>query len=204
MLHDIINNTLRAQGDREGRRRPDRGRGRRRRPCRRQEPVRAGPGNPRVVRRPAGAVGRDRHRRRGARRAGDGRRLRLHRLGLHRHRRGARRRRLQAGIVDGSSDDIVYSNLFTGVHGNYLKALDPRRRPGPGQPARRATRRKMNFGSGDGASQGLEGHLGLRPGHRRGARGGAGARAGGAPEGANTKPRASASGLLRERPAGVC
>ncbi len=24
-------------------------------------------------------------------------------------------------IVDGSSDDIVYSNLFTGVHGNYLK-----------------------------------------------------------------------------------
>jgi nitronate monooxygenase len=34
-------------------------------------------------------------------------------------------------IVDGSSDDIVYSNLFTGVHGNYLKpsiraaGLDP-------------------------------------------------------------------------------
>ena len=23
-------------------------------------------------------------------------------------------------IVDGNSDDIVYSNLFTGVHGNYL------------------------------------------------------------------------------------
>lgn len=34
-------------------------------------------------------------------------------------------------IVDGDSDDIVYSNLFTGVHGNYLKpsiraaGLDP-------------------------------------------------------------------------------
>ena len=34
-------------------------------------------------------------------------------------------------IVDGSSDDIVYSSLFTGVHGNYLRAsviaagLDP-------------------------------------------------------------------------------
>ncbi|MEO7852225.1 MAG: nitronate monooxygenase family protein [Rubrivivax sp.] len=34
-------------------------------------------------------------------------------------------------IVDGTSDDIVYSNLFTGVHGNYLKpslrnaGLDP-------------------------------------------------------------------------------
>jgi nitronate monooxygenase len=35
------------------------------------------------------------------------------------------------GIVDGRADDIVYSSLFTGVHGNYLKAsvraagLDP-------------------------------------------------------------------------------
>ena len=34
-------------------------------------------------------------------------------------------------IVDGNSDDVVYSNLFTGVHGNYLKGsirnagLDP-------------------------------------------------------------------------------
>ena len=41
VLHDIINNTFAQEGDREGRRRPDRGRGRRRRPCRRQEPVRA-------------------------------------------------------------------------------------------------------------------------------------------------------------------
>jgi nitronate monooxygenase len=38
-------------------------------------------------------------------------------------------------IVDGNSDDIVYSSLFTGVHGNYLKAsiraagLDPDRLP---------------------------------------------------------------------------
>ncbi|WP_026349936.1 nitronate monooxygenase family protein [Bordetella sp. FB-8] len=38
-------------------------------------------------------------------------------------------------IVDASSDDIVYSNLFTGVHGNYLAAsirnagLDPDRLP---------------------------------------------------------------------------
>ncbi len=28
--------------------------------------------------------------------------------------------RYKQSIVDGSSDDIVYSNLFTGVHGNYL------------------------------------------------------------------------------------
>lgn len=39
-------------------------------------------------------------------------------------------------IVDSSSDDIVYSNLFTGVHGNYLKGsiinagLDPDNLPG--------------------------------------------------------------------------
>lgn len=38
-------------------------------------------------------------------------------------------------IVAGTSDDIIYSNLFTGVHGNYLKAsiiaagLDPDRLP---------------------------------------------------------------------------
>ena len=38
-------------------------------------------------------------------------------------------------IVDSSSDDIVYSSLFTGVHGNYLKpsvrnaGLDPDKLP---------------------------------------------------------------------------
>ena len=48
-------------------------------------------------------------------------------------------------IVDGNSDDIVYSNLFTGVHGNYLKAsiraagLDPDQLP-ESDPS------KMNFG----------------------------------------------------------
>ncbi|KXH87535.1 nitronate monooxygenase family protein [Sporosarcina sp. HYO08] len=48
-------------------------------------------------------------------------------------------------IVDGTSDDIVYSNLFTGVHGNYLKpsiraaGLDPDNLP-ESDPS------KMNFG----------------------------------------------------------
>ena len=48
-------------------------------------------------------------------------------------------------IVEGSSDDIVYSNLFTGVHGNYLApsiraaGLDPERLP-ESDPS------KMNFG----------------------------------------------------------
>ena len=47
-------------------------------------------------------------------------------------------------IVDSSSDDIVYSNLFTGVHGNYLKGsirnagLDPEQLP-DSDPS------KMNF-----------------------------------------------------------
>lgn len=48
-------------------------------------------------------------------------------------------------IVDSTSDDIVYSNLFTGVHGNYLKpsisaaGLDPDKLP-ESDPS------KMNFG----------------------------------------------------------
>jgi nitronate monooxygenase len=48
-------------------------------------------------------------------------------------------------IVDSSSDDIVYSNLFTGVHGNYLKGsirsagLDPDALP-------EGDLRTMNFG----------------------------------------------------------
>ncbi|NBO77604.1 MAG: nitronate monooxygenase [Betaproteobacteria bacterium] len=48
-------------------------------------------------------------------------------------------------IVDSNSDDIVYSNLFTGVHGNYLKpsvrnaGLDPDHLP-ESDPT------KMNFG----------------------------------------------------------
>ena len=50
-------------------------------------------------------------------------------------------------IVAGSSDDIVYSNLFTGVHGNYLAAsiraagLDPENLPVSDPSA-------MNFSSG--------------------------------------------------------
>jgi nitronate monooxygenase len=49
------------------------------------------------------------------------------------------------GIVDGSAADIVYSNLFTGVHGNYLRSsieragLDPDKLPESDPSA-------MNFG----------------------------------------------------------
>ncbi len=50
-------------------------------------------------------------------------------------------------IISASADDIVYSNLFTGVHGNYLgpsiaaAGLDPKNLP-------ESDKSKMNFGSG--------------------------------------------------------
>lgn len=53
----------------------------------------------------------------------------------------------KAGIVEGKADDIIYSNLFTGVHGNYLRqsienaGLDPDNLPESDPSA-------MNFGSG--------------------------------------------------------
>jgi nitronate monooxygenase len=55
-------------------------------------------------------------------------------------------------IVDSDSDDIVYSSLFTGVHGNYLKpsiraaGMDPDHLP-ESDPS------KMDFGGGDAAKK---------------------------------------------------
>lgn len=55
-------------------------------------------------------------------------------------------------IVDSSSRDIVYSNLFTGVHGNYLRGsivnagLDPDALP-TSDPS------KMDFGGGEGSKK---------------------------------------------------
>ena len=54
-------------------------------------------------------------------------------------------------IVESNSDDIVYSNFYTGEHGNYLKGsivnagMDPDNLP-ESDPS------KMNFGSGDGSN----------------------------------------------------
>ena len=51
------------------------------------------------------------------------------------------------GIVEGRADDIIYTNLFTGIHGNYLRGsivaagLDPDHLP-------ESAPSKMNFGSG--------------------------------------------------------
>jgi nitronate monooxygenase len=53
-------------------------------------------------------------------------------------------------IVESTAADVVYTNLFTGVHGNYLKksivnaGLDPDNLP-------EADKTKMNFGSGGGS-----------------------------------------------------
>ena len=53
-------------------------------------------------------------------------------------------------IVDGNSDDIVYSNLFTGVHGNYLApsiraaGMDPDNLP-------QGDVKTMNFAGGEGS-----------------------------------------------------
>jgi nitronate monooxygenase len=50
-------------------------------------------------------------------------------------------------VVDSAAEDIIYTNLFTGVHGNYLRSsivnagLDPEALP-------EADKSKMNFGSG--------------------------------------------------------
>jgi nitronate monooxygenase len=55
-------------------------------------------------------------------------------------------------ILDSAAADIVYTNLFTGVHGNYLKAsilragMDPDNLP-------QADKSAMNFGSGGGAAK---------------------------------------------------
>jgi nitronate monooxygenase len=54
------------------------------------------------------------------------------------------------GIVEGRADDIVYSSLFTGVHGNYLRqsieraGLDPNNLP-------EGDVKTMDFGSGGGS-----------------------------------------------------
>ena len=55
--------------------------------------------------------------------------------------------RYKQALVDFAASDIVYTNLFTGVHGNYLRpsieaaGLDPDNLP-PSDPS------KMQFGSG--------------------------------------------------------
>ena len=82
-------------------------------------------------------------------------------------------------ITSSSAEDIVYSNLFTGVHGNYLKpsivaaGIDPDDLP-TSDPS------KMSFGtdaSGERSqAKGMEGNLGLGSGYRQHRQGLAGGR----------------------------
>ncbi len=56
------------------------------------------------------------------------------------------------GIVEGRADDIIYSSLFTGVHGNYLRqsieaaGLDPEKLP-------EGDLKTMDFGTGEGSKK---------------------------------------------------
>jgi len=74
-------------------------------------------------------------------------------------------------VVASNAADVVYTNYFSGVHGNYLKGSIA----ASGLDARGGRQRQY--------PQGLEGHLGLRPGHWRHQAGGAHGRTGGAPQG---------------------
>ena len=80
--------------------------------------------------------------------AGGGRRPRLSRHALHRQpRKPTRPTPTSSASSSSNGEEIVYTNLFTGVHGNYLKrsvaaaGLDPDDLPV-------ADKSKMNFGSG--------------------------------------------------------
>ena len=50
-------------------------------------------------------------------------------------------------LVDSTADDIVYTNLFTGIHGNYLKPSIVNSGMDPDQ-LKESDKSKMNFGSG--------------------------------------------------------
>ena len=71
-------------------------------------------------------------------------------------------------IVESAAEDIVYSNLFTGVHGNYLQAVDRATPASIPTTCPRAIPRKMNFGSGGEKPKAWKDIWGCGPGHRRG------------------------------------
>jgi nitronate monooxygenase len=113
--------------------------------------------NPGLVRRPHRPVGRHCQWAVDPRSPGHGRGLRLHRQRLHRHGRGAGGGRLQAYDRSQRRDDIVYSDLFTGVHGNYFKdsiagaGLDPENLASSDAPAWTSPRSGRRHGRTSGA-----------------------------------------------------
>jgi nitronate monooxygenase len=90
-------------------------------------------------------------------------------------------------VVASNAADVVYTNYFSGVHGNYLKGsvglgAGPRKLA-RGRPEQDELWHHARGGRQRQYPQGLEGHLGLRPGHWRHQAGGAHGRTGGAPQG---------------------
>ncbi|CAG9223176.1 conserved hypothetical protein [Burkholderia vietnamiensis] len=153
----------RAEGAGSRRRRADSGRGRRRRPCGHDVAVRARRRSAQDVRRADRAVGCDRERRLDPRRAGDGRGSRVHGHALHRDAGSARGRRVQARDPQ---REIVGHRLYEPVH-RRARQLHPREH--------RASRPRSGRAAGIGQvedefrqrqGQGVEGHLGRRPGRR--------------------------------------
>ena len=73
-------------------------------------------------------------------------------------------------IAASTAEDIVYSNLFTGVHGNYLKpsivaaGMDPDNLPEVRSVEDEFRHRRIRRAR---QAEGLEGNLGLGPGHRQ-------------------------------------
>jgi nitronate monooxygenase len=63
-------------------------------------------------------------------------------------------------IVESTAADIVYTNLFTGVHGNYLKKSIVAAGLDPDACRSRQDRDELRFGQ----RQGVARHLGRRPG----------------------------------------
>lgn len=151
-----------SPGGRRGR--PDRGRRRRRRPCRHAQPLRAGQRDPPHLRRPHRPVRRHDARARHPGRAGHGRRPGLHRHALHRQHRGQRLRGIQE---HDRARPRRRHRLHAFLHrhsGQLPEGQHTRRRPGSGTPGP-GTRgqHELRFGP----EQGLARHLGGRPGHRR-------------------------------------
>ena len=95
-------------------------------------------------------------------------------------------------VVDSSAEDIVYTSLFSGVAGNYLRdsvkrtGLDPDNLPA-------ADKAKMNFAAAEPRVQGVAGYLERRPERQRHPRGVAGERAGRSHGCASTRRPARAS-----------
>ncbi|CAA9258207.1 MAG: Dioxygenases related to 2-nitropropane dioxygenase, partial [uncultured Acetobacteraceae bacterium] len=169
---------FRAQSGREGCGRAGARRGGGGRARRLALALRAGAGNPCLVRRAARPVGRDLARRLHPGRRGHGGGFRLRRQRVRRHRGGAGRGRLQA---HGRRALRGRHRLHQRHHRRarqLLEAVPARRRTRPGQPA--DVRPHADELRDRPQQAALEGHLGLGPGHRRRRRGGARGRAGGA------------------------